>query len=162
MPKFFRAEVMNLLERGALEIVPPAQSESGFYSRYFLIPKKRWRPATYSRSQIPELRSDGKFAQDDHFEKDPLANMPRGLVHVDGSERRILLHPDSLPSQTILEIRISKGWHINTRSSRSGCRWLPALLHDAWMRLTPLCDRWESAYSTTVTTVSFWPIRRWF
>ncbi len=35
-----RTEVMNLLEKEAIEIVPPAQSESGFYSRYFLIPKK--------------------------------------------------------------------------------------------------------------------------
>ncbi len=35
-----RAEVMNLLVKGAIEIVPPAQSESGFYSRYFLISKK--------------------------------------------------------------------------------------------------------------------------
>ncbi len=35
-----RIEVMNLLEKGAKEIVPPAQSESGFYSRYFLVPKK--------------------------------------------------------------------------------------------------------------------------
>ncbi len=35
-----RAEVMNLLEKGAIEIVPTAQSESGFYSRYFLVPKK--------------------------------------------------------------------------------------------------------------------------
>ncbi len=35
-----RAEVMNLLEKGAIEIVPPAQSESGFYSRYFFVPKK--------------------------------------------------------------------------------------------------------------------------
>ncbi len=33
-------EGMNLLEKGAIEIVPPAQSESGFYSRYFLVPKK--------------------------------------------------------------------------------------------------------------------------
>ncbi len=35
-----RAEVMNLLEKGTIETVPPAQSESGFYSRYFLVPKK--------------------------------------------------------------------------------------------------------------------------
>ncbi len=35
-----RAEVMNLLVKGAIEVVPPAQSESGFYSRYFLVPKK--------------------------------------------------------------------------------------------------------------------------
>ncbi|KAL0152776.1 hypothetical protein M9458_052499 [Cirrhinus mrigala] len=34
------SEVMNLLEKGAVEVVHPAQSESGFYSRYFLVPKK--------------------------------------------------------------------------------------------------------------------------
>ncbi len=34
------AELMNLLEKGAIEIVPPAQSESGFCSHYFLVPKK--------------------------------------------------------------------------------------------------------------------------
>ncbi|KAL0148359.1 hypothetical protein M9458_056339, partial [Cirrhinus mrigala] len=31
---------MNLLENGAVEVVHPAQSESGFYSRYFFVPKK--------------------------------------------------------------------------------------------------------------------------
>ncbi len=35
-----RSEVMTLLEKGAIEMVPPALSESGFYSRYFLAPKK--------------------------------------------------------------------------------------------------------------------------
>ncbi len=38
------------------------------------------------------------------------------------------------------------GWHINTRSYHLGCPWLPALLRDAWMQLSPLCDRWDSAY----------------
>ncbi len=36
-------------------------------------------------------------------------NMPRGLFHVAGSERRILSHPGSPPSQMILEIRIGRG-----------------------------------------------------
>ncbi len=35
-----RAEVINLLEKWSIKIVPPVQSKSGFYSRYFLIPKK--------------------------------------------------------------------------------------------------------------------------
>ncbi len=35
--------------------------------------------------------------------------MPRGLVHVAGSERRVLSHPGSPPSQTILETRIWRG-----------------------------------------------------
>ncbi len=38
---FSHAEVMNLLEKGAIEIVPPAQSESGFYSCYFPRPQKK-------------------------------------------------------------------------------------------------------------------------
>ncbi len=64
------------------------------------------RPATYSRSQTPELHPDEKVVQDDHFETDSPANMPRGLVHVTGSERRVLSHSGSPTSQTILEIRI--------------------------------------------------------
>ncbi len=36
-------------------------------------------------------------------------NMLRGLVHVAGSERRVLPHPGSPPSQTILEIRFWRG-----------------------------------------------------
>ncbi len=42
----------------------------------FLHPQKRWRTATYSRSQTPELRPDEKAVQDDIFETDPPANMP--------------------------------------------------------------------------------------
>ncbi len=64
---------------------------------------------TYSRSQTPELRPEEKVVQDDYFETDPLANMPRGLVHVAGSGRHVLSHPGSPPSQTILEIRIRRG-----------------------------------------------------
>ncbi len=56
-------------------------------------PQKRRRPKTYSRSQIPELCPDEKVVQDDHFETDPPANMPRGLVHVTGSERCVFSHP---------------------------------------------------------------------
>ncbi len=64
---------------------------------------------SYSRSQTPELRPDKKFVQDDHYETNPLANMPRGLVHVAGSERCVLSHPGSPPSQTFLEICIRRG-----------------------------------------------------
>ncbi len=51
---------------------------------------------------------------------------------------------------------------INTRSFHLGCPWLPALLHDTWMQLSPLCDRWEPASSTTSMTGSFWPSQRQF
>ncbi len=42
-------------------------------------PPKRWWPATYSRSKIPESCPGEKVVQDDHFETEPRANMPRGL-----------------------------------------------------------------------------------
>ena len=35
-----RAEVATLLAKGAIEIVPPAEMKSGFYSPYFIVPKK--------------------------------------------------------------------------------------------------------------------------
>ncbi len=72
-------------------------------------PKKRRRPVTYSRSQTPGLRPDEKVVQEDHFENNPLANIPRGPAHVAGSERCVLSHPGSPPSHTILEIRNRRG-----------------------------------------------------
>ena len=35
-----RAEVATLLAKGAIETVPPAEMRSGFYSPYFIVPKK--------------------------------------------------------------------------------------------------------------------------
>ncbi len=70
--------------------------------------KRRW-PVTYSRSQTPESHPGKKVVQDDHIEADPLANMPRVLVHITGSERRLHSYPGSPPSQTILKIRIRAG-----------------------------------------------------
>ncbi len=33
-------EVNTLLRKGAIEMVPPHERESGFYSQYFIVPKK--------------------------------------------------------------------------------------------------------------------------
>ncbi len=106
--RVLRSEVMTLLEKGAIEMVPPALSESGFYSRYFLVPKKGWRPPAHPRSQTAESSPHETAVQDDHAEADPLADSHRGLVLFSGPERRILSHPDSPPSQTILEIRLRR------------------------------------------------------
>ena len=40
MAHVLHSEVSSLLAKGAIKIVPASQSESGFYSRYFLVPKK--------------------------------------------------------------------------------------------------------------------------
>ncbi len=73
-----------------------------------LLPHPQNRPcsATYSRSQTPESHPGKMVVQDDHIETDPLANMPRGLVHITGSEKRLLSYAGIPPSQTIIEIRI--------------------------------------------------------
>ncbi|KAI2646365.1 Gag-Pol polyprotein [Labeo rohita] len=75
-----RSEVMILLEKGAVEVVHPAQSESGFYSRYFLVPKKDGglRPILDLRHLNRALMKH-RAIQDDHIEADPLAHTPRGL-----------------------------------------------------------------------------------
>ncbi len=67
---------------------------------------QQWRPPAHPRSQTPESRPHETAVQDDHAEADPLTDLHRGLVLFSGPERRILSHPDSPPSQTILEIRL--------------------------------------------------------
>ncbi len=97
---------MSSLAKGAMETVSPAQSESGFYSRYFLSPQKGWWSETHTRSQTSESHPYETVVQDDYIKADPLANMPRGLVIFIGSERCLLSHPDSPPPQVVLEIRL--------------------------------------------------------
>lgn len=38
--RVLQEEILSLLNKGAICVVPPAQSQSGFYSRYFLVPKR--------------------------------------------------------------------------------------------------------------------------
>ncbi len=103
--RVLRSEVMTLLEKGAIEMV--LQLERVRLLQPLLPrPQKGWRPPAHPRSQTPESRPHETAVQDDHAEADPLADSHRGLVLFSGPERRILSHPDSPPSQTILEIRL--------------------------------------------------------
>ncbi len=95
------AVVMNLLEKGAIEIFPPSQSE---YSHYFLVPKKDSGLRPILDLRLLKSHPDEKIVQYDHFETDPLANMPRGLVCVAGSERRLFSHPDSPHHRLFLRV----------------------------------------------------------
>lgn len=40
-PQVLQEEISPLLHKGVIEIVSPEETHSGFYSRYFLVPKKR-------------------------------------------------------------------------------------------------------------------------
>ncbi len=84
-----RSELIILLEKGAIERVPPTQSESGFYSRYFLIPKKdgALRPILDLRHLNCALMM--RSIQADHIKTYLLADSARGLVLFSGPERCI-------------------------------------------------------------------------
>ncbi|XP_067313608.1 NLR family CARD domain-containing protein 3-like [Pseudorasbora parva] len=43
-----RAEIATLLTKCAVELIPPAEMKSGFYSPYFIVPKKSEAPGAYS------------------------------------------------------------------------------------------------------------------
>ncbi len=90
-----RQEIGCLLEKGAVERVPLNELESGFYSRYFVVPKRDGglRP-------ILDLRPINRALCERPFRmitlKQILAQIPpRGLVCVRGFEGRVLSQSDS-------------------------------------------------------------------
>ena len=54
--QILQGEIATLLMKGAVRIVPPDQSHAGFYSRYFLVPKK----GTQALRPILDLRTLNK------------------------------------------------------------------------------------------------------
>lgn len=87
-----RQEVCSLLEKGAIEKIPPSELESGFYSHYFVVPKK-----DEGLRLILDLRPINWVSiQDDNAETDPGTNLPRGLVCICGFKGHVLSHAFSL------------------------------------------------------------------
>ncbi len=87
-------EVKALLEKGAIEFIPHSNRETGFYSRYFIVPKKDGglRP-------ILDLR-----VQNVNFEMNRATDQIRGLVWHDRSQGRILPHIHPSVSQEVAEV----------------------------------------------------------
>ncbi len=95
-------EVDTLLRKGANEMVPPHKRKSGFYSRYFIVPKKDGglRPILDLRQFEP--LSQHTEVQDAQTGR--VSDQVQGLVCHDRSKRRILpyLHPSH--SQGVPEV----------------------------------------------------------
>ncbi len=98
-----RAEIHNLFAKGAMEIVPPEERETGFYSRYFQFQKGRW-PSPCPRSALFESRSSKTLIQNDYTETNPIAHSAPGLVYFSGHKGCLFPYPVSPSSQTFSEI----------------------------------------------------------
>lgn len=61
-----RAEVRSLLSKQAIEVVPAESMKSGLYSRYFLVPKKRWGSSSYSGFETAEPCVSKALIQNDN------------------------------------------------------------------------------------------------
>ncbi|XDV23197.1 hypothetical protein PO909_027882 [Leuciscus waleckii] len=102
------AGIAKLLCKGAIEPVHPSLSESGFYSGYFLVPKKDGALRT-----ILDLRYLNKALMKRPFKilttRQILAQIrPRDWFISPRSERRLLSDSDNTLSQAILEIRLQR------------------------------------------------------
>jgi len=99
-----------LLEKRSVSVVSPEQSLSGFYSRYFLIPK--WggkRNPPYSGPAGSEQVSVEIQIQNADTCSTAASSKTKRLVFVRGSERHVFPHSHLPPSQTISPIRLSGG-----------------------------------------------------
>ncbi len=110
-----RAEVAVLLAKDAIEPVPPAEMKSGFYSPYFIVPKKDGglRPILDLRvlnralHKLP-LRM---LTQEMHLSMRPSLR----LVCSNRPEGRLLPCPDPPSTQTVFSALRSRGEHTSTR-----------------------------------------------
>lgn len=96
------SELENLLAKGTIETFLSAHSKLGFYSRYFLFPKKDGGLRHLNCALIKQLFKMLTLTLN------PLTGLSRGLFFVSGSERHLLSYSDSASSQTVFEIHFRR------------------------------------------------------
>ncbi len=85
----------SLLRKEAIEVVPPLDRESGFYSRYFVVPKKNGGATSNLRSAATEPLSQAPEVQNAYCKTGRVSDQIRGLVRHDRSKRCFFpyIHP---------------------------------------------------------------------
>ncbi len=159
--RVLRSEVMTLLEKGAIEMVPPALSESGFYSRYFLVPKKDGglRP-------ILDLRRLNHALMRRPFRmitlKQILSQIRTGDWFCSLDLKDTYFHIQIAPITDDSWDSPSREWLTSTRSYPLGCPLAPRTFTKCMdAALSALRQMGNPHFSTTSTTGSFWPSQRW-
>ncbi len=99
-------EVDTLLKKEAIEVVPPHERESRFYSRHFIVPKKDGGciPPITSHYASVEPLSQQTEVQDAHTPTGRVSDQVRGLVCLDRSGRCILPCLHTSHSQGVPEV----------------------------------------------------------
>ncbi len=97
-------EVDTLLRKEAIEVVPLHERESGFYSRYFIVPKKDGGVASDFISASAEPLSHATEVQDADTQTGRVSDQVRGLVCHDRSKRCILPCFNPSHSQEVPEV----------------------------------------------------------
>ncbi len=97
-------EVITLLRKEAIEVVPPLDRESGFYRRYFIVPKKDEGVMSNFRSAAIEPLSHASEFQNADCQTGCVSDQVRGLVCHDRYKRCLFpcLHPSQ--SQEVPEV----------------------------------------------------------
>ncbi len=119
-------EVKALLEKGAIECVPHSNRETGFYSRYFIVPKK-----DEGLCPILDLRDLNDSVRQLKFkiETNRATDQIQDLVCHDRSQGRLLSHIHPSVSKEVPEVRF---WGQSLPISSSSVR--PSIITPALLR----------------------------
>ncbi len=101
-------ELSSLLQKGAIEEIPQSDIEQGFFSRYFLVPKKGRRPEAHSGSAASEFFPLQREVQDADDENHHVSDSRRGLVCHYRPKGCIFLHPGRSATQEVPSVCLWK------------------------------------------------------
>ncbi len=144
-----REEIAVLLAKDAIELVPPAEMRQGFYSPYFIVPKKGGglRPILDLRVLMLRGFAQAPVQDADAQAHDQMHSAP-GLVCSDRPEGRLLSRFDPSATDRFYGLR-SKVGHGSTGSSPSGSPCLPVCSRRLYRAPLPRYGKWASGSSTT-------------
>ncbi len=94
-------ELSSLLQKGAIEEILQSDIERGFFSRYFLVPKRDRRPEAHSGSAASEFFPLQREVQDADDENHHVSDSRRGLVYHYRPKGCIFSHPGRSATQDV-------------------------------------------------------------